>query len=528
MLALASAFILFLAWPPIPYSSVFLFVGFVPLLVAVERVIRGDFTNKGRKIFGLAFLTGVLWNTASIYWVFNAMNAYLPAFVSLFIALIPFCLAPTLMALAFRLYYQLRKKQSIWLSFAGLISFWIGYEYLHQSWDLAFPWMTLGNGFANFHQIVQWYSVTGVYGGTLWIWIVNVLGFLWYWQYSQQVSVIPQKGLLISLGGLITAPILISVIQYHRYEEHSSPAHIVVTQPNIDPYGKFGHISPEEQLDRLIDLSAAVAKPNTEFFIWPETAISARGGINEDEFRTYPSYQRIVGFLDNYRTANVLSGIESYAVFSDQRTVTARPFGNQYVEAYNAAVLVDGSSKLQFYHKSKLVPGVEQTPFGNALSFMKPLFEHFGGTTGGYGRDAQPSVLYAQSGVGAAPVICYESIWGDYVREYILKGAQFIAIVTNDGWWEDTSGKDQHLQYAKLRAIENRRWVARSANTGISAFINQRGDIVQKTEWWVPAALEQEINLNEELTAYTRYGDWIVYLALMGCLVSVGLLFFRK
>src|SRR5690606_21864333 len=147
--------------------------------------------------------------------------------------------------------------------------------------------------------------------------------------------------------------------------------------------------------------------------------------------------------------------------------------------------------------KSKLVPGVEQTPFGNALSFMKALFEHFGGTTGGYGRDSEPSVLYAQSGIGAAPVICYESIWGDYVREYIRKGAQFIAVVTNDGWWGATSGKAQHLQRAKLRGIENRRRVAPSGNTVISAFTNERGEVVQQTQWCVPAALGQEINLNE-------------------------------
>src|SRR5690606_23055221 len=115
------------------------------------------------------------------------------------------------------------------------------------------------------------------------------------------------------------------------------------------------------------------------------------------------------------------------------------------------------SSKLQFYHKSKLVPGVEQLPFGEALAFMKPLFQHFGGTTEGYGKQSEPSVLYSSSGIGAAPVICYESIWGNYVSDYINKGAQFIAIITNDGWWGNTSGKDQHLQYAKLRAIETRR-----------------------------------------------------------------------
>ncbi|TJZ61411.1 apolipoprotein N-acyltransferase [Sphingobacterium olei] len=524
LLALLSAFILWLAWPPIPYSSILLFVGFVPLLIACERVMRSSLAKKGQKIFTLAFITGFIWNTASIYWVFHAMNAYLPAWISILISLIPFGLAPLLMAAVFRLYYQLRKRNTIFLSFSGLISFWIAYEYLHQLWDLSFPWMTLGNGFANFHQLIQWYDITGVYGGTLWIWLANILIFLLAWQRISKTESLSTKKLVISISATVLIPSVISIIQYTSYEEHINPSEIVVVQPNIDPYGKFGHIPPEDQLLNLITLSEGVAKPNTEFFIWPETAISARGGINEEEFRSYPAYLQITNFLDKYHNGNVLSGIESHRIFSDQATHTVRPYADMFIDSYNASVLIDRSSKLQFYHKSKLVPGVEQMPFGGALSFMKPLFDHFGGTTGGYGSDPEPTVFYSASGIGAAPVICYESIWGDYVAQYVKKGAQFIAIVTNDGWWKNTSGKDQHLQYAKLRAIENRRWVARSANTGISGFINQRGDIVQKTAWWVPASLSQEINLNEELTVYTKLGDVIVYLSIIGSLLSIALL----
>ena len=521
ILALLSAFLLWFAWPPIPYSSILLLIAFVPLLVAIEHVMRGTYDKKGAKVFRLAFLTGFVWNTASIYWVFNAMNAYLPTIPSLLIALIPFSLAPLLMASVFRLYYELRKNNGIMISFVGLISLWIGYEYLHQSWSLSFPWMTLGNGFSNFHQIVQWYSITGTYGGTLWILVCNILAFLIFWQYKAQAITIPQRILASILATIVIFPIVISTYIYATYEEHINPSEVVVVQPNIDPYQKFGSISPAEQLNNLLNLSASVAKPNTEFFIWPETAISEQGGINEEEFRTYPSYQRIEDFLQQYHNGNVLSGIESYAVFPDQRTITARANGNVFIDSYNGSTLIDGSSKLQFYHKSKLVPGVEQLPFGNILAFMKPLFQHFGGTTGGYGSDPEPKVFYSQSGIGAAPVICYESIWGNHVAESVSKGAQFIAIVTNDGWWKDSSGKDQHLAYAKLRAIENRRWVARSANTGISGFINQRGDIVQQTTWWTPDALAQEINLNEEMTFYTKSGDYIVFFAILGCIMSV-------
>lgn len=529
LLALLSAFLLWLGWPPVPYSSPILLIAFLPLLIAVENIIRNEtYTKKGKKIFLTAGLTAVVWNTASIYWVYNSISAVMPWYIAIFISLIPFLLGALLMALAFRLYYQMRKKVSIIPSLFGLLAFWISYEYLHQSWDLAFPWMTLGNGFANFHQLIQWYEFTGVYGGTIWIWLSNILIFLLYLNKKEINIVAKPRRITILLVITLLIPSSYSVIRYMTYEEHINPSQIVTVQPNIDPFGKFGHISPEEQLQTLMQLSKSVAKPNTEFFIWPETALSQRGDFDEEDFRSTSTFDSLINFLNDYKNGNILSGIESYRLYNDKRTSTAREVApNLYKDNFNAATLVDVSSKLQFYHKSKLVPGVEQMPFGTAINFLKPLFSAFGGTTGGYGKQDKPSVFYSQSGIGAAPVICYESIWGNYVAQYIQQGAQFIAIITNDGWWGNTSGKDQHLDYAKLRAIENRRWVARSANTGISGFINQRGDIIQKADWWVPAALTQEINLSEELTIYTKNGDILAYLGLLGALLAT-LTFFKK
>ncbi|MGK6351283.1 apolipoprotein N-acyltransferase [Parapedobacter sp. DT-150] len=519
LLALLSAFLLWLAWPPIPYTAPLLWVAFVPLLLALEALMRGDYRKKGTKVFLLGGLTGLVWNTASIYWVFNAMNAVMPVYAAMFVALIPFGLAAVLMAFAFRLYYQLRKRYAIGWSLLGLVCFWIAYEYLHQTWDLAFPWMTLGNGFADTHQLVQWYEYTGVYGGTVWIWAANILTFLAVLSAKDGFPLRHRYQLLAGLAALIIIPSTWSLYHYFAYEEHENPSNIVVVQPNIDPYGKFGSIPPEEQIEHLIQLSESVAQPNTEFFVWPETAIAGQGGYDEDRFFQHPTFFRIQRFLNTYMNGNVLTGIEGYRIYSGPETPTARAFDDVYYDAFNAAVLIENSAKLQYYHKSKLVPGVEQTPFGGALAFMKPLFAAFGGTTGGYGKQDSPSVFYSRSGIGAAPVICYESIWGDYVAQYIKQGAQFIAVVTNDGWWGDTSGKNQHLAYAKLRAIETRRWVARSANTGISAFINQRGDVTQRTEWWVPAALKQDINLNEEITFYVQTGDYLAFAGCFGALV---------
>lgn len=529
LLALLSAFLLWLAWPPFSFTAPLLLVAFIPLLFALEDIMRSDYTRKGQKIFLTAGLTCLIWNSASIYWVFNAMHAIMPAIIAALISLIPFGLAALLMALTFRLYYQLRKKHSFLIAAIGLVSFWISYEFLHQSWDLAFPWMTLGNGFAELHQLVQWYEYTGVYGGTIWIWASNLILFqLLYTCYISNRSAKIIKPLIGWLA-LIVIPIAVSLTIYEQYTEHINPSEVVVVQPNVDPYAKYGSMTVGSQIENLIRLSDSIAPINTEFFIWPETAIPEM--TNEETIRDSQIFYRLEEFLNRYKNGNLISGIESYLLYDSAKTITARQLdNNNYADSFNTAVMLENSGKVQFYHKSKLVPGVEQLPFANALSFMKPLFAAFGGTTGGYGRQDEPSVFYSQSGIGAAPVICYESIWGGYVGDYVKKGAQFIAIVTNDGWWGNTSGKDQHLAYAKLRAIETRRWVARSANTGISAFINQRGDIVQKTNWWEPTALKQEINLNEEITFYTAKGDYLAYLGSAAGIVFLllSLITFKK
>lgn len=511
---------MWLAWPPANYTAPLLLMAFVPLLLATEDIIQSESARKGKRIFRLAFLTFFVWNTSCIYWVFNALHAVMPAWTAVLISLIPFGLAAVLMTVSFWLYYQMRKISSKKLSYLGLVVFWVAYEYLHQTWDLAFPWMTLGNGFAASHQLIQWYEYTGVYGGTVWIWVANILAFELFMANRHGGAV---KSLAPGLMLWITVPIFLSFTIYSRYTEKENPANIVVVQPNIDPYMKFGELPASEQLRRLIHLSDSVAQPNTEYFIWPETAIPDY--TDEADIRGNSNYLQVLSFLSRYRNGNVLSGIESYLRYDEQKTSTAR-YNSQdakYYDAFNAAVQIENSARVQFYHKSKLVPGVEQTPFSSALSFMKPVFAEFGGTTGGYGFQEDPTVFYAQSGMGVAPVICYESIWGEYVADAARKGAQFIAVITNDGWWGNTAGKDQHLDYAKLRAIETRKWVARSANTGISAFINQRGDIVRQSKWWEATALKADINLNDELTFYVKTGD---YIAKFASVAAVFLLLF--
>jgi apolipoprotein N-acyltransferase len=528
LLALLSAFMMWLAWPPHTWLAPLLFIGLVPLLIALRQIIATSDKKTGKKVFLTAGLTFLVWNTASIYWVFNSINAvnsgFLGAIISLLVSLIPYGLGAFLMTSAFWLYYRFSTYTSNKIiTYAALIGFYISLEYLHQTWDLAFPWMTLGNGFAGLHQIVQWYEFSGVYGGSLWILLSNIIAFEAYLQFKTQ-----KKYLLSGIWILLLAlPISYSIYRYKNYTEKNVPVNVVAVQPNIDPYEKYGSTSAYEQLRILIQLSDSVGQTNTEYFIWPETAIP--NYADEERIRGNNDFIAAQQFLSKYKNGTLITGIESVRYYNDKRTLSAKvnPNGGYY-DNYNAAVQIENSANVAFYHKSKLVPGVEKMPFPKVFSFLGPVFAKLGGSVSGWGWQDEPGVFYAYSGIGAAPVICYESIWGDWVAGSVKQGAQFIAVITNDGWWGNTSGKDQHFLYAKLRSIETRRYLVRSANTGISGFINQRGDVIQQSKWWTRTALKADINLNDELTFYVRSGDFIAKIAVALALLAAAFLLLKK
>jgi apolipoprotein N-acyltransferase len=564
-LSLLSAFLLWLAWPPISYTAPLLLIGLVPLFIALHYIVKNEGANKGKRIFLTAGLTFLVWNTASIYWVYNAVSAFNNPIVAFFVSLIPYGLGALLMTFAFWLWYQLQSRTNKYIGYAGLVCFYIAQEFLHESWDLAFPWMNLGNGFADLHQLAQWYAYTGVYGGTLWVLLSNILAFEAYQAFIKKEadkhiktprpmgtpleerkatshSPLPQgwsntvvykqkhQSLFIKLFAwllVVIIPLGISLKMYNAYQEKPMPINVVVVQPNIDPYQKYESLSANEQLRVLTHLSDSIGQPNTEYFIWPETAIS--DSANEDKIRDNPDYLRAQQFLSKYKNGTLITGIESYKLYNDKQTLSAaaNPNGGFY-DKYNAAVQIENSADVQFYHKSKLVPGPEKLPFPKITSFLAPVFSGLGGSVSGYGWQEQPGVFYSQIGVGVAPVICYESIWGSWIGQAVKNGAQLIAIITNDGWWGNTSGKDQHLLYAKLRAIENRRCVVRSANTGISGFINQRGDILKQTKWWTRTAIKADVNLNDDLTFYTKNGDLIAQLATILAILLALIIPFKK
>ncbi|WP_192822617.1 apolipoprotein N-acyltransferase [Rufibacter sp. LB8] len=502
LLAFLSAFLLWLGWPVKPLAFV-LFVGFVPFLYLEQAISRKDKPKRGRTFFKYSYLTFLLWNAFTTYWV---------SYSTIFGGVAAVLTNSLLMCLPMLAFFWTKRAAGKVLGYLSLPVFWIAFEQFHLNWDLSWPWLTLGNGFAAVPGWVQWYEYTGFLGGSVWVWAVNLLVF---WAMTSKTKRWHKAQLAV---WMVTVPLVWSFYIGNNYQEQGEAAEVVVVQPNVDPYkekfeGAEGHIPFEQQLARLIKLSEQQITPNTKFVLWPETSIS--NGLNwEEGFAGSPLRYTLQDFLNRHPGVELVSGITSGQMYVDstKKSVTARYHPQVgYYDVFNAALHLPQSGNAAFYHKSKLVPGVEKMPYPAFFSFLGGLAIDLGGSVGSYGLQEERSVFrHAQKPeLAGAPVICYESIYGEYVSDYVRAGASAIFIITNDAWWSDSPGYKQHLQYASLRAIETRRAVARSANTGISGFINQKGELGQKSDWWVQAALRDTILFNQSQTFYTRYGEFI-------------------
>ena len=374
-------------------------------------------------------------------------------------------------------------------------------------------WLTLGNVFANRPYLIQWYEFTGVLGGSAWVLALNWMIFQCFmeWKITRTFTTHVFRK-FVNADFLLLAPIVLSVALYFFYVEDENPVKVVVVQPNIDPYSeKFGGMESVRQLEKAVELASTKVDDSTYYMVMPETAIHGNN-MWEGKLHVTREIGVLAEFVNKHPKLHIVSGISSDALVfpKDKQNLppSYRKFGDadEYYESYNAAVQIDSSFTFPMYHKSLLVMGAERVPFETVFPSLKELSMDFGGTFGTLGTQKSRSNFSSlNSKIQVAPIICYESIYSDYVTEYVRKGANLLFIVTNDGWWDDTPGYKQHFAYARIRAIENRRSIARSANTGISGFINQKGEVISQTEWWKPDAISATINANNSETLFTKF-----------------------
>lgn len=533
LLSVLSGLLLALSWPSRGVAML-AFVGFLPLLIAEDYVFKNRDQYHKYTVLLYAWLSFAIFNLLTTWWIFFASfpGVLMAVFLNSFFMAIPFYL----MHVARRV---LPGNQGA----LSLLIFWISFEFLHLDWDLSWSWLNLGNVFATMPRWVQWYEFTGTLGGTAWVIIMNLCFFSLYKAYMtpvstitvernleaedeksqkqmetylknyQQFQIIKKRAITgaITFVFLVVPPVISFVIDW-RYELPEDPVEVVVVQPGRDPYVKpSGPAQVRKWTDALIELAENKITPNTRFVVAPEASLPSGLWLNNPQ--NHYGMNALQQHAAQYDSLTWITGVMMYRLYEqgDVLSPTARRFrgGERYYDAYNAALMIDGKGSWDKYFKSKLVPGIEQMPFARYLKPIGRLVEYFGGTSGSMGRQKDRAVFDGMDSTRVAPVICYESIYGEYLNDYIKNGAELIFIVTNDGWWRDTPGYRQHNQYARLRAIETRRSIARAAKTGISGFIDPKGEFYQQTSWWEADSIRQEIHKNQKITFYVRNGDFL-------------------
>lgn len=502
LMVVLSAVLLSLPWL-VPHCGAFALVAFLPLLCA------DAFASELRmKHFWLyAFTAFVLWNAATTFWVCNAtVGGGIAAII----------VNSLIVTLVWQLFRFSKDHLHGVLPYVFLAAMWIAWERVYFSLDISWPWLTLGNAFARSTRMVQWYEYTGTLGGSLWVWASNlaIFGIIVatsdnYWMRWRI------KGSLCALLGvtlIVAGPLVASRIIYECYEEKSEGRiEVLIGQPDFDPYEKFQSLTQDEQTATLLNLfESAGDQPDGMLYMGPETFTS---DILLDRIEDSPTVKSVRSFLAGRGAGSkMLFGATTYDVYTTRSapSILARPYGDGWIESHNSAIMLDADAGCDVFHKSKLVVGTELTPYPKLFVPLDNWLSSLFGVSGLMGRcvgQPQISLMNYSDDVALGCAVCYESVYGEYCTGYVRKGAKAMTVITNDAWWGDTPGYKQHMSYSRLRAIELRRDFARCANTGISCFIDQRGDVVSQTDWWVPATLRGHVNLNSEETVFVRYGD---------------------
>ena len=496
VLAILSGGLLTAAWPTWGVASL-VFIGLVPLLLLEGRIAQGE---KGH-LFWLSFLAFFIWNVATTWWVWNSTPA----------AILAWILNALFMTIVFQVFHLTKKKvcNKPWGNFF-LIPYWMAFELLTYWWSIKWPWLNLGHAFSTQHEWIQWYEYTGVAGGTLWILLVNILitNIILYFKSKET------KPLLISIGAevaILLVPILISTRIYKHYEDQGVDTEVIVVQQNCDPWNEqFDSQFYDQVIQNNINLSLPLVTPNTRFVVSSESAIQE--GIWLQDVDKVKAVNTLRDYVKRFPQLAFVIGGTTYEWVPKgmEDDFPARDAGlSRYYYCHNSALLID-TIRLQHRNKSQLTPAVEAIP--EWMGFLKNYSLTMGIARGTLKTDPESKVMEF-SGHKVAVPICYESAFGEYVSSFCKKGADLLFVITNDGWWGDTPGYKQHFEFSKLRAIENRRCVARSANTGRSGFFNQRGDVLQQTQYWVPDAIRTTLKANTKVTFYAKHGDYLSRIA---------------
>ncbi|OGC38775.1 apolipoprotein N-acyltransferase [candidate division WOR-3 bacterium RBG_13_43_14] len=455
----------------------------VPFMFAIEN-LKPSAAFKSGIIFGFFFAL------FSVFWIVFVET---PSGIKI---LMVFGLL--LMFLYFGIYYgiaTLFARHTGWYSLPFILS---GMEFIRGIGEIGFPWLSFGYSQARYPLIIQQASIYGIYGLSAWLFLVNVLLY--------KVLKCRKIKELIILMIIILLPISYGIFKLR--DSSSSPyLGIGVIQPNIDPNLKFTRGMREETFRRLIEFSSQCAKQyyrdnnrRLDLIVWPETAIPVN-------LKTPGRYQdRVIELVEQIQVP-VLSG--SPLIEKQERAI------------YNGAILIiPGPGLVQEYRKLHLVPFGEHIPYEQRFPFLRNI-----DVSGGHYSPGTEYTIFQLDRYSFSCLICFESIFPEISRAYVRKGADFLVNITNDGWFGKISGSQQHNDMAILRTVENNVSLARSANTGISMLVDNKGRILTESGVFEEAYLSKDIPIANGSTMYNRVGDIIPLLSVL--LIPIICLFKR-
>jgi apolipoprotein N-acyltransferase len=389
---------------------------------------------------------------------------------------------------------------------------------------------------------VQWYSITGAFGGAVWVLVSNFLiyNILRYINSPKYKQLERRKTLVVNavaLGLWVIVPAGISFIMRiwaDKHMERDIPIEAILVQPNTDPWEEEYRLTNEEEIQRILDVAQPYVNEKTNLIITPESAVAHT--IDMEALRKHTFMEgdtRFEGFalLDSittvYPNLNFVLGLSTVSI-SDHKTSPVAQECNpgMFMEFFNTAGFYNKNGLVSHYHKSRLVPGVEKMPFPKVFAFLEDALIKLGGSNSSLGNDTEQRVFeFGKDGkkVRVGTGICYESIYGELMGRFVKNGANVLCIITNDSWWDDSPGHGQHFEMARLRAVETRRFVLRAANGGFTGVISPTGSVLMRTKYDERSAIHTLVNAQTRETFYVKHGDYIARIAIV--LTFAALLF---
>jgi apolipoprotein N-acyltransferase len=531
ILAIMSGVFLGLSFPPSPFYSL-AYVAFIPLFYLFIKL------ESYKQIALYSYLSLFVFHVITLYWTGGFIvgkDIWMMTAGTAVILIHPIFFLPFILLAS-----AVNKRVGIVQGLIAFALFWTSFEYLHSLGEYSFPWLTLGNSQAYDLNRIQIVEFTSVYGLTLLIFAFNITAFLLLWKLADGKSKPWSKYNIFLMTILIVlyfGPVIYGkwIIKTESVINEKKIC-VGIIQPNFDPWEKWGESSIDRwdsyfnQMHTYTEETKKLARYKPDIIIWPETAIPFHILLPQ-----YSSYLADILLLADTLRTPIFTGLPTSEYFdASHAPTTASQIGtsNLYVESYNSSVLIKPGLKLGPIHKkSILVPFAERIPYAETFRFLiEPLKWNVGISSWGKGEDTLVYLLLLKDGSTTqfSGMICYESVYPNYVREFVNRGAEFLVIITNDSWWGNTSGAYQHASFASLRAAETRRWVVQCANGGISMIVDPTGTPQLSTSLYTKTSFLSNVGLRTEETFYVKYGDIVAELCLAASLMMTIMLIVQK